>query len=89
MLEGRTAVHDLIMDPSIYGDELRFTALREQFNQMAQGSPMESHSLIQSSQDLYEANPVSVTISGHDLYQINPESMNNSNISSLPSNLSS
>ncbi|KAG2689232.1 hypothetical protein I3760_09G130700 [Carya illinoinensis] len=34
MLEGRTAVHELVMDPSIYGDELRFKALRDQFDQI-------------------------------------------------------
>ncbi|XP_030967090.1 probable LRR receptor-like serine/threonine-protein kinase At1g07650 isoform X1 [Quercus lobata] len=39
MLEGQTAVHELIMDPSIYGDDLRFKALREYFDQiMGQGS---------------------------------------------------
>ncbi|XP_048322233.2 probable leucine-rich repeat receptor-like serine/threonine-protein kinase At3g14840 isoform X2 [Ziziphus jujuba] len=32
MLEGRSTVHELIMDPSIYGDKLRFEALRNQFN---------------------------------------------------------
>ncbi|EXC33466.1 putative leucine-rich repeat receptor-like serine/threonine-protein kinase [Morus notabilis] len=89
MLEGRTAVHDLIMDPSIYGDELRFTALRKQFDQMAQRSLTESQSLVQSAQDLYEVNPESVTISSHDLYNVNPESVNNSSISSLTSKHSS
>ena len=39
MLEGHTAAHELIMDPSIYGDDLRFKALREYFDQiMGQGS---------------------------------------------------
>ncbi|GLT53076.1 hypothetical protein SLA2020_263720 [Shorea laevis] len=28
MLEGRTIVHELLMDPSIYGEEMRFKALR-------------------------------------------------------------
>ncbi|XP_030967088.1 probable LRR receptor-like serine/threonine-protein kinase At1g07650 isoform X2 [Quercus lobata] len=49
MLEGQTAVHELIMDPSIYGDDLRFKALREYFDQiMGQGSddtPSPIHSL--------------------------------------------
>jgi len=49
MLEDQTAVHELIMDPSIYGDDLRFKALREYFDQiMGQGSddtPSPIHSL--------------------------------------------
>ncbi|PON42871.1 Serine/threonine protein kinase [Parasponia andersonii] len=95
MLEGRTAVHDLIMDPSIYGDELRFSALRDQFNQISQQRKTESQSLIYSSDatrsehDLYEVRADSVTISSHDLYQINHDSLNNSTISSLTSNRSS
>ncbi|PON83560.1 GPCR kinase [Trema orientale] len=95
MLEGQTAVHDLIMDPSIYGDELRFSALRDQFNQISQQRKTESQSLIHSSDatrsehDLYEVRADSVTISGHDLYQINHDSLNNSTISSLTSNRSS
>ena len=49
MLEGQTAVHELIMDPSIYGDDLRFKALREYFDQiMGQGSD-DTQSLIHSS----------------------------------------
>ncbi|EXB36797.1 putative LRR receptor-like serine/threonine-protein kinase [Morus notabilis] len=36
VLKGRTAIPELIMDPSIYGDELRLMALRKQFNQIAQ-----------------------------------------------------
>ena len=49
MLEGHTAVHELIMDPGIYGDDLRFKALREYFDQiMGQGSD-DTQSLIHSS----------------------------------------
>ncbi|KAK7858402.1 putative leucine-rich repeat receptor-like serine/threonine-protein kinase [Quercus suber] len=49
MLEGQTAVHELIMDPSIYGDDLRFKALREYFDQiMGQGSD-DTQSIIHSS----------------------------------------
>ena len=49
MLEGHTAAHELIMDPSIYGDDLRFKALREYFDQiMGQGSD-DMQSLIHSS----------------------------------------
>ncbi|XP_042940492.1 probable LRR receptor-like serine/threonine-protein kinase At1g07650 isoform X2 [Carya illinoinensis] len=38
MLEGQTATHELVMDPSIYGDELRFKALRDQFDQILEQS---------------------------------------------------
>ncbi|KAH7518362.1 hypothetical protein FEM48_Zijuj09G0164800 [Ziziphus jujuba var. spinosa] len=41
MLEGRTAVHELIMDPSIYGHKLRFEALRNQFNSFTTESTSE------------------------------------------------
>ncbi|XP_060667583.1 probable LRR receptor-like serine/threonine-protein kinase At1g07650 isoform X1 [Ziziphus jujuba] len=41
MLEGRTPVHELIMDPSIYGDKLRFEALRNQFNSFTTESTSE------------------------------------------------
>ncbi|XP_041023699.1 probable LRR receptor-like serine/threonine-protein kinase At1g07650 isoform X1 [Juglans microcarpa x Juglans regia] len=45
MLEGRTAVHELIMDPSIYGDKSRFKALRDQFDQILgrSSSDVQSH----------------------------------------------
>ena len=50
MLEGQTAVHELIVDIiSIYGNDLRFKALREYFDQiMGQGSD-DTQSLIHSS----------------------------------------
>ncbi|KAG6692172.1 hypothetical protein I3842_10G100200 [Carya illinoinensis] len=38
MLEGQTAVEEVVMDPSIYGDEYKFKVLREQFNQTRQES---------------------------------------------------
>ncbi|KAF5472316.1 hypothetical protein F2P56_009043 [Juglans regia] len=34
MLEGQTAVNEVIMDPSVYGDEFKFKALREKFDQI-------------------------------------------------------
>ncbi|XP_041028173.1 probable LRR receptor-like serine/threonine-protein kinase At1g07650 [Juglans microcarpa x Juglans regia] len=34
MLEGQTAVNEVIMDPSVYGNEFKFKALREQFDQI-------------------------------------------------------
>uniref|UniRef100_A0A2N9GZA8 non-specific serine/threonine protein kinase n=1 Tax=Fagus sylvatica TaxID=28930 RepID=A0A2N9GZA8_FAGSY len=51
MLEGRTAVHENGMDPSIYGDELRLSALKDQYGQILQlpMSPNETDSLIHSS----------------------------------------
>ncbi|KAF5475277.1 hypothetical protein F2P56_007100 [Juglans regia] len=48
MLEGRTAVHELIMDPSIYGDESRFKALRDQFDQILETSSSDVQSLLHS-----------------------------------------
>ncbi|KAF5472298.1 hypothetical protein F2P56_009029 [Juglans regia] len=38
MLEGQTTVDEVIMDPSIYGDEYKFKVLREQLNQIPQES---------------------------------------------------
>ncbi|XP_062162696.1 probable LRR receptor-like serine/threonine-protein kinase At1g07650 isoform X3 [Alnus glutinosa] len=43
MLEGRTAVNELITDPSIFGEELRFKAFRHPFDVIS-----EADSLIQS-----------------------------------------
>lgn len=45
MLEGRTAVHELIMDPSNNHDPLRFNALRDQFDQISQKSSGQSQSV--------------------------------------------
>ena len=67
MLEGRTVVHENGMDPSIYGDELRFKALKDQFDQILQlpMSSNEAYSLISnatwigsstSTQDFYPLN---------------------------------
>jgi hypothetical protein len=44
MLEGQTVVHELLMDPSIYGEELRFNALRHPLDEIN-----EAESLILSS----------------------------------------
>ncbi|PON42872.1 GPCR kinase [Parasponia andersonii] len=51
MLSGRTPVPELIMDPTIYGDELRLTAVRDQLNQISQQRTTESRSLIGSSDE--------------------------------------
>lgn len=51
MLEGRTIVDDVVIDLSVYGDELRFNALREQFDQIQPVlmSSTEAESLMHSS----------------------------------------
>ena len=49
MLEGRTLVHELIMDPSVYGDQLRFQALTEYIDHLRTPSSKESESLLNSS----------------------------------------
>ncbi|KAH7545038.1 hypothetical protein FEM48_Zijuj01G0051700 [Ziziphus jujuba var. spinosa] len=65
MLEGRTIVPELIMDPSIYGDQLRLAAVRQHLDEIVQqGQSEESQSLVPSSrmnssaawtsQDLYQ-----------------------------------
>ena len=52
MLEGRTLVHELIMDPSVYADQLRFQALTEYIDQLRSSSSREtkSYSLLSSSE---------------------------------------
>ncbi|XP_059435610.1 probable LRR receptor-like serine/threonine-protein kinase At1g07650 isoform X2 [Corylus avellana] len=49
MLEGRTVVRELIMDPSIYGDELRFKALKDLFDQVLGPASSDTHNLVHSS----------------------------------------
>ncbi|KAM3700637.1 hypothetical protein ACB098_05G111500 [Castanea mollissima] len=70
MLNGQTAVHELGMDPSIYGDVLSIRALKEQSGQILQ-QPMssnEAESLIQSSDATWAG---SSSISTQDLYSTN------------------
>ncbi|PQQ01641.1 hypothetical protein Pyn_33241 [Prunus yedoensis var. nudiflora] len=74
MLEGKTAVHELIMDPSIYGDEMRLTALRNQFDQIAQESSTGTQSLIRSSDATWIGSSATSTSTSSDLYKINPSS---------------
>ncbi|KAG6696135.1 hypothetical protein I3842_09G132300 [Carya illinoinensis] len=73
MLEGRTVVNDDIMDPSIYGDEYRFEALRGQFDhiQPVRKSLSGAESLIHSSSDPAWTGTSS---SAQDLYSINLDS---------------
>ncbi|KAK6284003.1 hypothetical protein POUND7_002955 [Theobroma cacao] len=49
MLEGRTLVPELIMDSSIFGDELRIGALRDQCNRMQTGKDDETSTFRHSS----------------------------------------
>ncbi|KAL0011467.1 hypothetical protein SO802_006575 [Lithocarpus litseifolius] len=70
MLKGQTAVHELGMDPNIYGDVLSIRALKEQSGQIPQ-QPMssnEAESLIQSSDATWAG---SSSISTQDLYSTN------------------
>ncbi|PRQ56427.1 putative protein kinase RLK-Pelle-DLSV family [Rosa chinensis] len=71
MLEGRTAVEEVILDPSIHGDEItRLRAFEEQFDQStAQGSSASgSHSLVRSSDAPWTGSSVATTSS--DLYKV-------------------
>ena len=72
MLEGRTVVHENGMDPSIYGDELRLRALKDQYGQILQlpMSPNETDSRIHSS----NATRIGSSTSAQDLYSINLDS---------------
>ncbi|GLT80155.1 hypothetical protein SLA2020_516090 [Shorea laevis] len=60
MLEGKALVPELIMDPSIFGDESRLATLRNQFDQIHPHNSGESCSLIHSS----DANATCSTSSG-------------------------
>ncbi|XP_016652492.1 PREDICTED: probable leucine-rich repeat receptor-like serine/threonine-protein kinase At3g14840 [Prunus mume] len=71
MLEGRTAVHELVTDPSTYGDELRLTALTNQFDHNSSQNPSQTQSLIPSSSDAPWIGS-SATTTSSDLYKINP-----------------
>ncbi|XP_062012879.1 probable leucine-rich repeat receptor-like serine/threonine-protein kinase At3g14840 isoform X3 [Rosa rugosa] len=70
VLEGRTAVDEVVLDPSIHGDEMtRLRAFEEQFDHStAQGSsPSGSHSLIRSSDAPWTGS--SATTTSSDLYK--------------------
>ncbi|CAL9015739.1 unnamed protein product [Prunus brigantina] len=71
MLEGRTAVHELVTDPSTYGDELGLTALTNQFDHNSSQNPSQTQSLIPSSSDAPWIGS-SATTTSSDLYKINP-----------------
>ncbi|XP_016648125.1 PREDICTED: probable LRR receptor-like serine/threonine-protein kinase At1g07650 [Prunus mume] len=71
MLEGRTAVHELVTDPSTYGDELRLTALTNQFDHNSSQNPSQTHLIVPSSSDAPWIGS-SATTTSSDLYKINP-----------------
>lgn len=72
MLEGRSPVDELSMDPSIYSEEMRLTALRNPFEQLAEESAGGTQSLIHSSDASWNAS--SATTTSSDLYKISPSS---------------
>ncbi|OMO82762.1 hypothetical protein COLO4_22842 [Corchorus olitorius] len=51
MLEGRIHVPELIMDPSIFRDDSRFGALRDQFNRMQSGKGRETNTFSSQSSE--------------------------------------
>ena len=71
MLEGQTVVDEVARDPSFYGDEWRFEALRDQFGQSLQLNSVEGQSLVQSSNPTWIG---SSSTSAHDLYSTNLDS---------------
>ncbi|KAF8409135.1 hypothetical protein HHK36_005208 [Tetracentron sinense] len=72
MLEGQTVVQELISDPSIYGDDSRFKALREHYNQMQIQSSSETTQTQNNSSNATWIGSSSTT--AQDLYRINPDS---------------
>uniref|UniRef100_A0A5B7CBS9 non-specific serine/threonine protein kinase n=1 Tax=Davidia involucrata TaxID=16924 RepID=A0A5B7CBS9_DAVIN len=71
MLEGQINIHDLITDPRIYGDEFRFKALREKYDELQLHNSNETQTLIDTSEAIQIG---SSSTSAHDLYQINLDS---------------
>ncbi|XP_021813168.1 probable leucine-rich repeat receptor-like serine/threonine-protein kinase At3g14840, partial [Prunus avium] len=71
VLEGRTAVHELVTDPSTYSDGLRLTALTNQFDHNSSQNQSQTQSLILSSSDASWIGS-SATTTSSDLYKINP-----------------
>ncbi|XP_062161267.1 probable LRR receptor-like serine/threonine-protein kinase At1g07650 isoform X2 [Alnus glutinosa] len=73
MLEGQTIVDEVTMDPSIYGDELRFSALRDQFEQLQPVTRRTSgEEILLHSTDVTWVG--SSSTSAQDLYQVNLDS---------------
>ncbi|KAI8000726.1 putative LRR receptor-like serine/threonine-protein kinase [Camellia lanceoleosa] len=72
MLEGHLDIQDLVMDPSIYGDEYRFRSLKDKYDELQLQSSNEAQSLIDS---MVTTEIGSSSISANDLYQINLDSV--------------
>ncbi|XP_028080363.1 probable leucine-rich repeat receptor-like serine/threonine-protein kinase At3g14840 isoform X6 [Camellia sinensis] len=71
MLEGHLDIQDLVMDPSIYGDEYRFRSLKDKYDELQLQSSNEAQSLIDSTVTTQIG---SSSASTNDLYQINLDS---------------
>ncbi|CAL5412400.1 unnamed protein product [Camellia sinensis] len=71
MLEGHLDIQDLVMDPSIYGDEYRFRSLKDKYDELQLQSSNEAQSLIDST---VMTQIGSSSASTNDLYQINLDS---------------
>jgi hypothetical protein len=68
LLEGWTVVDELARDPSVYGNEWNFEALRDQFDPTIRPSSVESQSLSQTSNATWIG---STSTSAHYLYSTN------------------
>ena len=71
MLEGWTVVDESARGPSVYGNELNFEALRDQFDPTIRPGSVKSQSLDQTSNATWIG---SSSTSAHDLYPINLDS---------------
>ncbi|KAI8006240.1 putative LRR receptor-like serine/threonine-protein kinase [Camellia lanceoleosa] len=71
MLEGHLDIQDLVMDPSIYGDEYMFKSLKDKYDELQLQSLNEAQSLVDS---MVTTQIGSSSASTNDLYQINLDS---------------
>ncbi|KAK6917743.1 Serine-threonine/tyrosine-protein kinase, catalytic domain, partial [Dillenia turbinata] len=65
MLEGQTAIEEVISDPGLYGYDLRFKSIRDRYPHVQDSDASGSQSRIRSS----------FTVSAQDLYPFNPSSI--------------
>ncbi|THG03998.1 hypothetical protein TEA_007131 [Camellia sinensis var. sinensis] len=72
MLEGHLDIQDLVMDPSIYGDEYRFRSLKGKYDELQLQSSNEAQTLTDS---MVTTEIGSSSTSTNDLYQINCHSV--------------
>ncbi|CAL5410046.1 unnamed protein product [Camellia sinensis] len=72
MLEGHLDIQDLVMDPSIYGDEYRFRSLKGKYDELQLQSSNEAQTLTDS---MVTTEIGSSSTSTNDLYQINRHSV--------------